>query len=230
MNILAIDTATEACSVGLLMDQDRDGIFELCPQQHSQRILPMIDEVLTRNGLSINDIDALAYGRGPGSFTGVRIAASTIQGLALGAHLKVVEISTLACMAQENFERFGKKHTLALIDARMQEVYCGKFVVDVAGVVSIDGVESVMPPSMVAKSMLAELDETAFVGTGFHAYAQELGLTLQSSNLEVNYPNALYMLNLANYALAQGNAVDADEVAPVYVRDTVTWKKLPNKA
>jgi tRNA threonylcarbamoyladenosine biosynthesis protein TsaB len=229
MNILAIDTATEACSVGLMSGDKIDGIFELCPQQHSQRILPMIDEVLSRNQLSLSDIDLLAYGRGPGSFTGVRIAASTIQGLSLGAALEVVEISTLAAMAQENFERFACKHTLALIDARMQEVYSGEFAVGDEGVALPMREESVVPPANIRAELAAFSSEQSFVGTGFHAYEQDLGLQLHSSALQVNYPNAKYMLSLARWQLEQGKNVPPEHVSPVYVRDTVTWKKLPNR-
>jgi tRNA threonylcarbamoyladenosine biosynthesis protein TsaB len=229
MNILAIDTATEACSVGLMLGEQIDGIFELCPQQHSQRILPMIDEILSRNNISLADIDLLAYGRGPGSFTGVRIAASTIQGLSLGAGLKVVEISTLGAMAQENFERFGCKHTMALIDARMREVYTGEFEVQDNRIAKALESEVVLPPSNLSDKLSKFKGESSFVGTGFHAYQQELGLQLQSDALQVNYPNAKYMLSLAKWQHEQGQNVPPEHVSPVYVRDTVTWKKLPNR-
>jgi tRNA threonylcarbamoyladenosine biosynthesis protein TsaB len=229
MNILAIDTATEACSVGLMLGEQVDGIFELCPQQHSQRILPMIEEVLSRNNITLADIDLLAYGRGPGSFTGVRIAASTIQGLSLGADLSVVEISTLAAMAQENFERIGCKHTLALIDARMREVYAGEFEVRDNGIVESLWDEAVMPPANLQGKLSKFKGENSFVGTGFHAYQQELCLQLQSASLQVNYPNAKYMLSLAKRQHEQGKNVPPEHVSPVYVRDTVTWKKLANR-
>lgn len=229
MNILAIDTATEACSVALMLGDKVDGVFELCPQQHSQRILPMIDDVLSRNKRSLSDLDILAYGRGPGSFTGVRIAASTIQGLSLGADLEVVEISTLAAMAQENFERFACKHTLALIDARMQEVYSGEFAIGDEGIALPVKDESVVPPASIRSELAAYENEQSFVGTGFHAYEEDLGLQLHSSTLRVHYPNAKYMLSLAKWQLEQGKNVPPEHVSPVYVRDTVTWKKLPNR-
>ncbi|MBT1450947.1 tRNA (adenosine(37)-N6)-threonylcarbamoyltransferase complex dimerization subunit type 1 TsaB [Glaciecola sp. XM2] len=229
MKILAIDTATEACSVGLLTEAGADGIFELCPQQHSQRILPMIDEVLSRNNLTLSDIDLLAYGRGPGSFTGVRIAASTVQGLALGADLEVVEVSTLQAMAQENLERFGITRSLALIDARMQEVYFGEYQANESGIAMQTKQEAVLAPASLTSDVLSSYDEQSYVGTGFHAYQQELGLQLQSSALAVNYPNALYMLALAKWQYEQGEQVTCEAIAPVYVRDTVTWKKLPNR-
>lgn len=100
MRILAIDTATEACSVALWNDGTVNAHFELCPREHTQRILPMVQDILTTSGTSLSDIDALAYGRGPGSFTGVRIGIGIAQGLALGAALPMIGVSTLMTMAQ----------------------------------------------------------------------------------------------------------------------------------
>jgi tRNA threonylcarbamoyladenosine biosynthesis protein TsaB len=141
MNILAIDTATEACSVALLGSKSAkplaqaaapevelvDSIFDICPQQHSQQILPMIDTILCRNNMVPADLSGIAFGCGPGSFTGVRIAASTVQGLAFGANLPVVQVSTLAAMAQQVYSQTGCEEQLVLIDARMKEVYMGHF-------------------------------------------------------------------------------------------------------
>lgn len=229
MNILCIDTATEACSVALLFANKRDGIFELCPQQQSQRILPMIDELLSRNQVKLNQLDAIAYGRGPGSFTGVRIASSTAQGLALGTDLPVLEISTLAAMAQENFERFGVRQSLALIDARMQEVYCGEYVIDENDAACLIGDESVLPPKDLGARLNKYPDASAYVGTGYKAYSEELGLTLQSPGLAVNYPDASFMLALAMSQFAKQESVAVEHIQPVYLRDKVTWKKLPNR-
>ena len=100
MRILAIDTATEACSVALWNDGTVNAHFELCPREHTQRILPMVQDILTTSGTSLTDINALAYGRGPGSFTGVRIGIGIAQGLALGAELPMIGVSTLMTMAQ----------------------------------------------------------------------------------------------------------------------------------
>ena len=124
MNILAIDTATEACSVALQHNGTRITRFEICPQQHSQRLLPMVDEVLKEANITLNDLDLLAFGRGPGSFTGVRIATGMIQGLALGTGLKVAGISTLEAMAvftrreTETRETDTAHRVLAVRDAR----------------------------------------------------------------------------------------------------------------
>ncbi len=229
MKLLCIDTATEACSAALMLDDVRDSIFEVCPQQQSQRILPMIDELLTRNSTKLSELDAIAYGRGPGSFTGVRIASSTIQGLALGTDLPVIEISTLAAMAQQNYEQHGEKSTLALIDARMGEVYYGEYKIDEHGVACEVKSEAVLPPEEVLPILKDYPNEPSYVGTGFHAYQQELSLKLQSEVLAVNYPNASYMLSIAKKQFANNNMIPVEQIQPVYLRDKVTWKKLPNR-
>lgn len=123
MRILAIDTATEACSVALWNDGTVNAHFELCPREHTQRILPMVQDILTTSGTSLTDINALAYGRGPGSFTGVRIGIGIAQGLALGAELPMIGVSTLMTMAQGAWRKNGATRVLAAIDARMGEVY-----------------------------------------------------------------------------------------------------------
>lgn len=229
MKILCIDTATEACSAGLLLVEKRDAIFEICPQQQSQRILPMIDELLTRNQVTLRQLDAIAYSRGPGSFTGVRIASSTVQGLALGSDLPVLEISTLAAMAQENFERFGVSKTISLIDARMSEVYFAEYQINEHGIATVLGAEQVIEPARVSEIVLNSAGENAYAGTGFTAYAEQLGITLQSDGINVNYPNAEFMLSLALWQYNNKQTVPVEEIQPVYLRDKVTWKKLPNR-
>ncbi|WP_268580446.1 tRNA (adenosine(37)-N6)-threonylcarbamoyltransferase complex dimerization subunit type 1 TsaB, partial [Escherichia coli] len=102
-------------------------LFELCPREHTQRILPMVQQVLAESGLALNQLDALAFGRGPGSFTGVRIGIGIAQGLALGADLPMIGVSTLQTMAQGAWRVSGAERVLAAIDARMGEVYWGQF-------------------------------------------------------------------------------------------------------
>ena len=125
--ILAIDTATEACSVAVWNQGEIHALFELCPREHTQRILPMVQQVLAESGLALNQLDALAFGRGPGSFTGVRIGIGIAQGLALGADLPMIGVSTLQTMAQGAWRVSGAERVLAAIDARMGEVYWGQF-------------------------------------------------------------------------------------------------------
>ncbi len=139
MNILAIDTATEACSVALKYNDTIITRFEICPQQHSRRLLPMVDEVLKEAQVALPDLDLLAFGRGPGSFTGVRIATGMIQGLALGTGLKVAGVSTLEAMAFEMASKTEDKAALIAVasDARMNEVYFAVYKQTEEGVYSL---------------------------------------------------------------------------------------------
>lgn len=226
MNILAIDTATEACSVALSIDDTTDSIFDVCPQQHSQQILPMLDIILKRNSLKTTELDAIAYGRGPGSFTGVRIAASTVQGLALGSNLPVVEVSTLAALAQQNYDQHGFESTLALIDARMKEVYAGSFTI-VDGLAILNGNEAVIAPEL-ALDMYTQKRPLGCAGTGFESYRAIFSEYIETGP-KVMYPHALYMLPLAKQQLIKHQVTNADNIQPVYVRDKVTWQKLPNR-
>ena len=126
--ILALDTATEACSAALLHQDHITFEDELSPRTHTQRILPMVDGLLKNANLSIKEVDYLAFGRGPGSFTGVRVGVGVAQGLALGAELKVVPISNLTTMAEQAYQELGATEVIALIDARMNEVYFSQLV------------------------------------------------------------------------------------------------------
>jgi len=240
MKILAIDTATEACSVALLdigkasnqmkheNDQSVDSIFEICPQQHSQQILPMIDQLLVRNACKLSDLQAIAYGRGPGSFTGVRIAASTVQGLAFGADLPVVQVSTLGAMAQQVYTQTGLTEHLVLIDARMKEVYMGHFKI-VDGVAVEQAAESVVAPEVALSYLLSLPKEVGLAGTGYVTYAEVFSQALQIFTLDVHYPNAEFMLPFALQAMKLGSSIGVDDINPIYVRDKVTWQKLPHK-
>lgn len=237
MNILAIDTATEACSVALHYNDTVVTRFEICPQQHSQRLLPMVDEVLKEAKVSLDDLDLLAFGRGPGSFTGVRIATGMIQGLALGTGLKVAGVSTLKAMAFEVASETQNKDAFVAVasDARMGEVYFAVYRQTEEGV-SLTIEEQVCPPEVAIEQLNALKEENSAsviaAGTGWSAYEE---LDNWKSELcgevtsEVTLPNAQYMLKLAIDAHSKGEVFDAVNVEPVYLRDKVTWKKLPGR-
>ncbi|MGQ8364040.1 tRNA (adenosine(37)-N6)-threonylcarbamoyltransferase complex dimerization subunit type 1 TsaB [Glaciecola sp. 1036] len=226
-NILAIDTSTEACSVALTYNGETDFIFEICPQQHSQKILTFVDQLLARNQIGLNAIDTLAYGCGPGSFTGVRIAASTVQGLAFGTDLPVAQVSTLAAMCYQNYKENKVSETLALIDARMNEVYSGYYRCSEDGILHL-AEEQVVPPEEM-RELVAGLSSEQFVGTGYEAYQDVLGIKTLPKPLKVEYPNAVAMLEIADFYRQKNALVDAESIAPTYLRDKVTWKKLPGR-
>ena len=224
MRILAIDTATEACSAALWNDGTLSAHFEICPREHTQRILPLVQEVLTESGTTLSELDALAFGRGPG--IGIGIA----QGLALGAELPMIGVSTLATMAQGAWRKTGAPRVLAAIDARMGEVYWAEYQRDEQGVWHGEETEAVLKPDAVAERLAQLSGEWATVGTGWQAWpdlAKASGLTLSSGEIEL--PAAEDMLPLACYLLAAGKTVAVEKAEPVYLRNEVAWKKLPGR-
>ncbi|MRS16100.1 tRNA (adenosine(37)-N6)-threonylcarbamoyltransferase complex dimerization subunit type 1 TsaB [Enterobacteriaceae bacterium RIT691] len=230
MRILAIDTATEACSAALWNDGAISAHFELCPREHTQRILPLVQDILTENGITLTEVDALAFGRGPGSFTGVRIGIGIAQGLALGAELPMIGVSSLATMAQGAFRKTGATRVLAAIDARMGEVYWAEYQRDEHGVWHGEDSEAVLKPESVNARLKQLSGEWATVGTGWPAWpdmANDSGLTLVEG--EVLLPAAEDMLPLACQQFAQQKTVAVENAEPVYLRNEVAWKKLPGR-
>jgi len=228
--ILAIDTATEACSVALLNEDRLLAHFELCAREHTQRILPLVQQILQEGGVALKDLDALAFGRGPGSFTGVRIGIGIAQGVALGANLPLIGVSTLKTMAQSAWRLHGASRVLAAIDARMGEVYWAEYQRDEQGNWQGEETEAVLKPDAAAARMAALSGQWACVGTGWQAWPQlaensTLALTLS----EVTLPCAEDMLPLAQRALAAGMTVAPEHAEPTYLRNEVTWKKLPGR-
>ena len=225
MNLLTIDTATEACSVALSVAGSVTHRFEVCPQQHSQKLLPMIDELLNATAVRLTELDALGFGQGPGSFTGVRIATSMLQGLALGTNLPCVGVSTMAAMAQQAIQQGAIGEVVVAIDARMGEVYFARYL-SKNGLAVLQGDEQVLSPDQAA----AQLPEGHFfrAGTGWQAYQKELP-THQSQDTQILYPDARFMLALVERELALGHGTDVEQIEPVYLRDKVTWKKLPGR-
>ncbi|POY47221.1 tRNA (adenosine(37)-N6)-threonylcarbamoyltransferase complex dimerization subunit type 1 TsaB [Avibacterium paragallinarum] len=232
--LLALDTSTEACSVALLHKGEITHLDELAQRTHTKRILPMVDEILSQSGLQLKQVDALVFGRGPGSFTGVRVGAGIAQGLALGADLPAIPISNLTAMAQQAYEQYGTTEVLCAIDARMNEVYFSqlhgeKVRSDFGTFFSWQPVvaEQVCSPERVLEQ--AKMVENGMkVGTGWQAYVQLEGLTWAKSS-EILLPSARAMLPLALPQYWQKQWISAVEIEPVYLRNEVTWKKLPGR-
>jgi tRNA threonylcarbamoyladenosine biosynthesis protein TsaB len=216
MRILAIDTATERCSVALRLDAH---VFEQStetPRGHAELVLPMVQAVLEESGLTLQQLDGIAYGRGPGAFTGVRIAIGVVQGLAFGAGVPTVGVSDLAAVAQQ--VACPGDRILVCMDARMGEVYTGKFLCPASGLVEPDGAEAVQRPELV----LAH-GATVLAGTGFRAYPQlASGLSVRAHDL---LPRAREIALLGEAAILAGLGRDAAEAQPVYLRDNVAIAK-----
>ena len=228
--ILAIDTATEACSVALWNNGEKHALFEICPREHTQRILPMVQQILAESGVSLNQLDALAFGRGPGSFTGVRIGIGIAQGLAMGADLPMIGVSTLATMAQGAFRQMGATQVLAAIDARMGEVYWGQYQRQNDGVWLGENTEAVFTPERAQQNVMALAGEWASVGTGWGTYPDMAAATpITLVDGQITLPQAEDMLPLALVDFALGKMTAVENAQPTHLRNEVTWKKLPGR-
>lgn len=232
MKFLALDTSTEACSVALALDGQILALDEVCPQQHSKRILPMLQQLLSDAGVSLYQLDGIIFGRGPGSFTGVRIGVSVAQGLAFGADLPVFGVSTLAAMAQAAAEQQNATEVIAAIDARMAEVYIAAYALDEAGLMQAITPEIAAKPAALPEVLtsLSFTSQVLGVGTGWQTYPQALQQLAPALIADsILYPSAQFMLPFASRAWQQQLFVSAEQAEPVYVRDDVTWQKLPGR-
>lgn len=225
-SILAIETATEACSAALLVDGQLLERYELAPRRHATLILPFADALLQEAGLKLQLLDAVAFGRGPGSFTGLRIAAGVAQGIAFGAGLPVVPVSTLAALAQGAMEQHGGDGVLAALDARMQEVYWGTFRRGPGGLVELIGEEVVCDAAEVP---LPQQGNWIGAGSGWSRYDEVLAARCDVQLDQVYadcYPRAAAVARLAEQLFYRGFAFPPQQAIPVYLRDNVANKPV----
>jgi tRNA threonylcarbamoyladenosine biosynthesis protein TsaB len=230
MKLLAVETATEACSAALFIEGDIIERFEVAPQQHTKLILPMIDSLLAEAGLKHTDLNGLAFGCGPGSFTGVRIATGIIQGIAFALDLKVVPVSTLAALAQGFFNNNTSDLDVVFsaMDARLGEIFWGAYQRDAQGYARLTGQEAVTPASQVVFPDLTGVG----VGSAWAMYQDELKTRLgdRVSYYETQHlPNARTVAQLGVHGFEQGLAVNAEQAMPVYLRDKVAKTELERK-
>jgi tRNA threonylcarbamoyladenosine biosynthesis protein TsaB len=216
MNLLAIDTSTEYCSCAVWRNGEVLLRGELAGQRHSEILLPMIDDVLKHAGLTLRQLDGIAFGAGPGSFTGIRIACSVVQGLALGAELPVVPVCTLEALA----EQANADDVVAALDARLDEVYLAYY--RRAGEIW----QPLFGPALCSIADAPPLVEPGWagIGSGFlmkdGALARHLGLQGAWVN-GACYPEAGAIARLGAAALARGEGRDAADAQPVYLRNKV---------
>lgn len=225
MKLLAIDTTEASCSAALMIDGEAIERFEIAPRQHSDLILPMMDSLLSEADLSVNGLDGLGFARGPGSFTGVRIAAAVIQGVAVAADLPVVPVSSLLALAQGALRTRGEELVLAAFDARMNEVYWARCEKAEAGLMHLRGEELVCPPQDVP--FPPDGEKWFGAGSAWQAYEsilhERLGGRISSVDPEM-FAHAQDVAALATYGLSQGQAVSPELAVPVYLRDQVAKK------
>jgi tRNA threonylcarbamoyladenosine biosynthesis protein TsaB len=217
MKLLALETATEACSVALWLDGEVRERFELAPRRHTELTLPWAEQLLAEAGVAKSQLDAIAIGRGPGAFTGVRLAVALGQGIALALDRPVVPVSTLAALA---LQAQGPR-VLAAIDARMGEVYAAAFELRDGDVFALDA-ERVLPPDAVA--LPDDGADWHGVGTGFAAQGDALATRLASRLTSIEpgaLPHAAAVARLAAAAYARGEMVAPEFAEPAYLRDNV---------
>ena len=231
MIILAIETATEACSAALLISDEVNNTrkthvrFQHAPREHTKLILSMLDEVLEEAGTLLKDVDAIAFGRGPGAFTGLRIAAGVAQGVALSVGKPVVPVSTLATLAQSVVGHHrGEESIIVALDARMNEVFWGEFILD-KGRLELQGQEQVTPPQ-VLMDKLKKTEKTKkkiiAIGNGWEAYPFEISDLVK--HVKGCFPSAEQVAELALPLLLSGNTVPPEDAQPVYIRNNVAKK------
>lgn len=217
MKLLALDTSTEACSCAVYVAGALKTRSLMAPRRHTELILPMAEELLAEAGVQPQQLDGLAFGCGPGSFTGLRIACGVAQGIAFAADIPLAPISSLAALAQAT----TAQQVLAAIDARMSEVYWGAYIRDEDGLMRLEGEECVCAPQQVT---LPTSGRWQGVGSGWLTYASVLQTVLgdKLSDYEgERYPQAQAMIPLALAAFARGQVVAAEHALPVYLRNKV---------
>jgi len=219
MNLLAIETATEACSVALLYGEALIDRSELAPRRHAELVLPMAGELLAEAGINRKRLDAIAVGRGPGAFTGVRLATSVAQGLALALDIPVVPVSSLAALAMQAPKNGAA--ILAAIDARREEIYAGAFRFNPDGLAEALGLEHVLPA---ADLILPQGEAWNVLGTGWRAHGDAIRERLPSAPRWADgdrYPQACDVARLAAPLFVAGKGVPPEQALPVYLRDKV---------
>jgi tRNA threonylcarbamoyladenosine biosynthesis protein TsaB len=229
MNILAIDTSTEACSAALLRDDGEVfSVFEVAPRQHTKLLPQMMNTVLSNSQLSKGDITHCAFANGPGAFTGIRIAASTAQGIAIALDIPIASISTLAVLAQASLDNYSVPNVLVTLDARMGEVYWAIYERDALGLAELKGCENLNKLDDVF------LQDIPACGTGHgwtvgediwrQKFLGKQEITLDSALL----PSSTALLKLAQRAIDNGATVSAEHVSINYLRNKVAEKSKKN--
>ncbi len=223
MKLLAIDTATEACSVALNIDGEIIERYTIEPRSHASQVLPMVDELLAEAGLVLTAMDAIAFDRGPGSFTGIRIGTSVVQGLAFGADIGVIPISSLVILAQTACAGVETPDMVAMLDARMDEIYWavfrrqeGKFI--------LQGEEQLSTPD----KLILPAGKWAAVGTGWGAYGsllQQHTIIDWCETLPEALPRAADLAELAAGVWESQGGVEPNQALPVYLRHNVASKQ-----
>ncbi|WP_157954264.1 tRNA (adenosine(37)-N6)-threonylcarbamoyltransferase complex dimerization subunit type 1 TsaB [Saccharospirillum mangrovi] len=226
LRILAIDTTADVCSLALLGPDTELHIHEHLPRQHARQLLPRLDALFVEAGWSKRSVDTVVYGRGPGSFTGIRIAAGIAQGIALGADCPILPVSTLETLA---YECAGSaQECWVALDARMQELYFARYQFDAEGLPVLIGEEQLLTPVQLPEPV----QKVQLAGNGWltdYGFSPAWQAVLAQNAPELTLPSAAAAARLAQQRLAQHPelALAPEAALPVYLRDKVTWDNKP---
>lgn len=227
MKLLAIETATETCSVALAVNGEVLQRYRHAPRQHAELLLPWVQELMAEAGFGFGALDAIAFSRGPGSFTSLRIGIGVVQGLAWASACPVVPVSSLAATAQVAANS-GVETALVALDARMSEVFTGLYRLNDSGIMTLDGEEAVCSPELVP----AVTEQGVYgVGIGFERYPSLLEQPEALAGVKADtWPDAVAVLKLAQAWLLSNKALPAELAQPVYLRDNVAKKTVAKKS
>jgi tRNA threonylcarbamoyladenosine biosynthesis protein TsaB len=224
MKLLALDTSHSACSLALMIDNEIYLSHHDAPMQQAKLVLPSLDALLQAHDITLKDLDALAFGCGPGSFTGVRIAASVMQGLAYATDLPLISISSLAATAQAAFDDLGWPNIMVGTDARIQEVYWGLYQANKNGLAELAGAEKVCPPQLI--NIPPGRDWYA-VGNAWQEYAEAMLTKIAFTPPGIDttrMPMANAVAKLAEAKFQKKEWVSLSDALPVYLRNNVASK------
>lgn len=215
MKILAFDTSSIACSVALLIDDDVKLMEKVAPMQQAECLLPFINELLITSHFNLNQLDAIAFGCGPGSFTGIRISSSTAQGLGLATGLPIISISSLAALAQTAFLKSNWEKVIVAIDARTEQIYFASYVVNnKSGLVELEGQEEVY----FLNNLVIPKGTWYGVGDGWLKYKNEIKQPLELKAVDTElYPSAHAIVKLAQWKFKRREWIKASEAYPHYL-------------
>lgn len=224
--LLAIETSTEACSAALFTGSEKIERFEIAPQRHSDIILSQIESLLGEAGYALTQVDAIAFGSGPGSFMGVRIATGVAQGLAYGIDRPVIPVSTLQILAQSSYENEERERVIAAWDARMNAIYWGAYRME-GGIMRPIQSDCLNKPEEFSRTIigLTENAQWAGVGNGWEVYESTLSAKIreQLTSIDVHvYPHARSALEIAKERFEKKEWLDPLKAEPVYIRNQVT--------
>ena len=217
--VIALETATAACSAAVWLNGDIKWRFEIAPQRHSEIILLFIDELLIEAGIQLKEVDAVAFGCGPGSFMGVRIATSIAQGIAYGVDRPVISVSTLQALAQSAYQKIRSERIIAGLDARMDSIYWGGYQADEQGIMQALIRDRLSKPAAIAFAG----DDWIAAGNAWEAYADFLKVPFKAAHSDI-YPDAASITLIANQKLIRGDIFPPEKAEPIYIREIVARK------